>query len=128
MNELRKQYSGVVYAIGAQQNNEPSWFKKWKETSNLDKTVLNARDVVYWYNNHPKYEAYQLDLTNKRNVVIIGNGNVAIDISRILLKDPAELVNTEISENALKALLESKIRNVTLIGRRGFTHSAFALK
>jgi ferredoxin/flavodoxin---NADP+ reductase len=89
---------------------------------------LNARDVVYWYNNHPKYEAYQLDLTNKRNVVIIGNGNVAIDISRILLKDPAELVNTEISENALKALLESKIRNVTLIGRRGFTHSAFALK
>jgi ferredoxin--NADP+ reductase len=61
-------------------------------------------------------------------VVIIGNGNVAIDITRILLKNPSELVNTEISDNALKALFESKVKNVTIIGRRGFTHSAFALK
>jgi NADPH-dependent glutamate synthase beta subunit-like oxidoreductase len=50
--------------------------------------VVNARDIVYWYNNHPKYEAYQLDLDDKRNVVIIGNGNVAIDITRVLLKHP----------------------------------------
>lgn len=56
--------------------------------------MLNARDVVYWYNNHPTYEKYQLNLNDKRNVVIIGNGNVAIDITRIFLKDPAELINT----------------------------------
>jgi hypothetical protein len=56
LNELRTQYSGVIYATGAQQNNEPSWFKKWTQASNNNKNVLNSRDIVYWYNNHPKYE------------------------------------------------------------------------
>jgi len=69
-----------------------------------------------------------IDLKSKRDIVIIGNGNVAIDISRIMLKKPDELIDTEISLNALSSLKESSITNVTLVGRRGFTHSAFALK
>lgn len=87
MKELRSQYSGVIYAIGAQNNNEPSWFKNCRQASNDKKNVVNARDVVYWYNNHPSYETYELNLEDKRDVVIIGNGNVAIDITRIFLKE-----------------------------------------
>lgn len=93
-----------------------------------EKRMLNARDIVYWYNNHPLYEQFALDLSSTRDVVIVGNGNVAIDISRILLKPHASLALTEISPNALDSLSRSKVCNVTLVARRGFTHSAFALK
>jgi NADPH-dependent glutamate synthase beta subunit-like oxidoreductase len=58
----------------------------------------------------------------------VGNGNVAIDIARILLKKTEDLINTEISLKALHSLKESDVRNVTLIGRRGIIQSAFALK
>lgn len=58
----------------------------------------------------------------------MGNGNVAIDIARILLKKTEDLINTEISLKALHSLKESDVRNVTLIGRRGIIQSAFALK
>lgn len=84
--------------------------------------------MVYWYNNHPLYENFKIDLSETRDVAVIGNGNVAIDISRILLKQCSVLEDTEISANALLALRESKVKNVMLIARRGFTHSAFALK
>ena len=83
----------MIYAFGAQSNNEPSWFKNCKKDASSS-NVINARDIVYWYNNHPKYETYQLNLSSTRNVVIIGNGNVAIDISRIFLKRADELANT----------------------------------
>lgn len=56
---------------------------------------------MYWYNNHPSYENYHMNLSEKKTVVIIGNGNVSIDISRILLKKVDDLIKTEISENAL---------------------------
>ena len=94
----------------------------------MGKRVLNAREVVYWYNQHPLYESFQLDLSSTRDVVIIGNGNVAIDIARILLSTPQHLEVTEISRQVLTSLSKSAVRNVQLLGRRGFTHSAFALK
>jgi ferredoxin--NADP+ reductase len=58
----------------------------------------------------------------------VGNGNVAIDTARILLRDPHELESSEISETALKELMGCKISNVEVVGRRGVTHSAFSLK
>lgn len=128
LSELRQQYSGVVYALGAQENNQPQWLRSWQQQHPSSRQVLHAREVVYWYNNHPAYETYRLDLQDKRDVVVIGNGNVAIDIARVLLKSPSELAHTEISSNALESLGKSGVRNVTLVGRRGFTHSAFALK
>lgn len=66
-----------------------------------------AREIVYWYNNHPEFENYQLDLTNVRDVTIVGNGNVAVDIARIFLRKPSELALTEISHNALEMLKQS---------------------
>lgn len=83
---------------------------------------------MYWYNNHPQYEKFSIDLSRIKNVVIIGNGNVAIDIARIFLKPPSVLEQTEISKNSLNSLKQSKIANVMLVARRGFTNSAFALK
>ncbi len=77
-----------MYAFGAQSNNEPPWFSDGRSKHSKDGNILNARDLVYWYNNHPQYETYRIDLNNTRNVVIVGNGNVAIDISRILLRLP----------------------------------------
>jgi NADPH-dependent glutamate synthase beta subunit-like oxidoreductase len=69
-----------------------------------------------------------MELKFKRDIAIVGNGNVAIDIARILLKKTEDLINTEISPKALNSLKDSNIKNVTLIGRRGLIQSAFALK
>ena len=64
-------------------------------------SVKLAREIVYWYNNHPDYEQYRLDLSKTKNVTIVGNGNVAIDVARVFLRKPEELALTEISPNAL---------------------------
>ena len=60
--------------------------------------------------------------------MIIGNGNVAIDVARIFLRKPKELKETEISRNSLQQLKNSNINTIQIVGRRGVTHSAFALK
>lgn len=93
---MKDKYSGVIFASGAQKDNTPAWMNDSIDM-NKDKRKLNAREIVYWYNNHPKYEQFELDLSKTKNVVIIGNGNVAIDISRILLRSASELQETEIS-------------------------------
>ena len=109
-------------------DNIPPWMDLNQSTYKTEKRMLNARDIVYWYNNHPDYEQFKLDLDRARDIVIIGNGNVAIDISRVMLRSAIQLETTEISLNALESIRNSSVRNVTLIARRGFTHSAFSLK
>lgn len=124
---LKELYSGVVMAVGAQGNARPGWLSEDGEKRKKDR-VVNARDLVYWYNNHPLYENYEVSLKDAKHVAIIGNGNVAIDIARILLREPEELAGTEISMRALQELRRSGVRAVSVVGRRGVTHSAFALK
>src|SRR3546814_7509398 len=79
---------------------------------------LAAREFVAFYNGHPDFSARPLDLSCER-AVVIGNGNVALDIARILATPVAELEKTDIADHALQALRGSRIREVVVLGRRG---------
>ena len=80
-----------------------------------------------WYNSYPNTKS--VDLSNYvKSLSVVGNGNVAIDIARILLKDSEKLRKTDINLSALKEIENSKIRNVSVIGRRGAVQSSFTLK
>ena len=74
--------------------------------------------AAYWYNGHPDYRDLEFDFSHE-TAVVIGQGNVAIDVCRILCKTVEELSTTDIAQHALDQLAESKIRNVYMIGRRG---------
>jgi ferredoxin--NADP+ reductase len=84
----------------------------------------SATEFVGWYNGHPEYADRAFDFSAER-VVVIGNGNVAIDIARILLTTPARLVRTDIAQHALEQLSTSRIREVVVVGRRGPAEAAF---
>jgi ferredoxin/flavodoxin---NADP+ reductase len=82
--------------------------------------------LVAWINGHPEYVDLPVDLSHER-VIVVGNGNVALDVARVLTADPDELAHTDISDHALAALRESKVREVVIAARRGPAHSAFTL-
>jgi ferredoxin--NADP+ reductase len=85
-----------------------------------------ATEVVAWINGHPEYAHLPIDLGCDR-VVLVGNGNVALDVARILTTDPDALARTDISESALSALRASKVTEVVIAARRGPRDSAFTL-
>lgn len=125
LEELRRVYDAVVLAYGASSDHDlriPG--------ENLD-GVLSARSFVNWYNGHPEFKSLHeqtLNLKNVKHVVIVGQGNVALDCARILAKSPAELATTDISAHAVKALENSAVETVTVIGRRGHVQAAFTIK
>lgn len=86
--------------------------------------VHPATDFVAWYNGHPNYTEYAFDLAAER-AVVIGMGNVAVDVARIMLRSCDELGTTDIADHALDALKHSRIKHVTLVGRRGPVQAAF---
>jgi len=116
--ELMEHYDVVVYATGAQTDkslgipgeNLPG---SWAATS-----------FVGWYNGHPDYRDLEFDLSAER-AVVIGNGNVAADVIRILTLGPDELAQTDIADHALEALRASNVREVVVLGRRGPAQAAF---
>lgn len=83
-----------------------------------------AREFVAWYNGHPDASALHVDLSHER-VVVIGNGNVALDVARILSRPPEQLAATDIADHALAALRASRVREVVIVGRRGPLDAAF---
>jgi len=83
-----------------------------------------ATIFVGWYNGHPDYRDLQFDLSAKQ-IAVIGNGNVAMDVTRILARSADELVKTDIADYALEALRHSKVREIDLLGRRGPAQAAF---
>ena len=85
-----------------------------------------ARKFINWYNSHPSLEG--INLKGVDDVVLVGNGNVSIDIARILLKDPEKLQKTDINLEALAELKRSTVKNVSVVGRRGAVQSSFTLK
>ncbi|MFY9917080.1 MAG: 4Fe-4S binding protein, partial [Mycobacterium sp.] len=85
-----------------------------------------AADFVAWYNGHPDHAYDTFNLSAER-AIVVGNGNVALDVARILLMERDELALTDIAEPALTALAESKIREVVILGRRRPRHSAFSV-
>jgi ferredoxin--NADP+ reductase len=85
-----------------------------------------AADFVGWYNGHPDHAARSFDLGSPR-AVIVGNGNVALDVARVLLMDSERLANTDAAEHALDALRHSAIQEVVILGRRGLRDAAFSV-
>lgn len=83
-----------------------------------------ATEFVAWYNGHPDYRDCQFDLTQER-VAVVGVGNVAVDVARILCRTPEELLKTDIADYALEALRNSKVKEVYILGRRGPAQAAF---
>ncbi len=116
--ELEERYNGVLYAYG---------------TATDRKLGIPGEDLpgshpattfVAWYNAHPDFAGRTFDLTSKR-AVVIGNGNVATDVARMLVLPPAELQVTDTADHAIEALSESGIEEVVVLGRRGPAQAAF---
>ena len=116
--ELMRHYTAVIYATGAQTDKSlgipgedlpGSWA---------------ATEFVAWYNGQPDHRGFEFDLSPRR-AVVIGNGNVAADVTRILVRSPEELERTDVADHALEALRQSRIEEVVVLGRRGPAQAAF---
>jgi ferredoxin/flavodoxin---NADP+ reductase len=119
-DELLAHHHAVVYAVGA-----PNDRRLDIDGMGLPGT-RTATEVVAWINGHPEYTDLPVDLGHER-VVVIGNGNVAFDVARILTTDPDALARTDISDHALAALRASRVTEVVIAARRGPAQSAFTL-
>ncbi|PQD99616.1 NADP oxidoreductase [Mycobacterium sp. EPG1] len=116
--ELAERYDAVVYAIGAQSDRALGI-----PGEDLPGSVA-AVDFVGWYNAHPHFQEMSPDVSGGR-AVVVGNGNVAIDVARILVSDPDILGETDISDHALESLQSRGVEEVLLIGRRGPLQAPF---
>ncbi|MCG7608718.1 MULTISPECIES: FAD-dependent oxidoreductase [Mycobacterium] len=116
--ELAERYDAVVYAIGAQ--SDRALHIPGEE---LPGSVA-AVDFVGWYNAHPHFDGMAPDLAGGR-AVVVGNGNVALDVARILVSDPQALANTDIADHALASLDTRGVEEVVVIGRRGPLQATF---
>ena len=117
-DELRERYDAVVYAVGAQSDRQlgipgedlpGSWA---------------ATEFVAWYNGHPDYQHLEFDLSGER-AVVIGNGNVALDVARMLALTPDELAPTDTTEPAIDAINAAGVREILVLGRRGPVQAAW---
>ena len=117
-DHLRAAYDQILYAVGAQGDRRLGIPGEDLEGSR------GATSFVGWYNGHPDYRqtAFPLDC---EQVVVVGNGNVAIDVARILVRSPDRLAKTDIADHALEALRRSRVREVVLLGRRGPAQASF---
>lgn len=118
LKDLRDQYDAVVLSTGASKGRKLGI--PGEELANS----LSAADFVPWYNAHPDYVNTEVDLSCD-TAIVIGAGNVAMDVARILAIDPTELDPTDVAEHALVKLKQSNIRTVIICGRRGPEHAAF---
>jgi len=118
--ELLEHHHAVLYAVGA-----PHDRRLEVDGMGLPGTST-ATELVAWINGHPDFRNLPVDLRGER-VVIVGNGNVALDVARILITDPKTLLSTDIADHALRALQESEVREVVIVARRGPAASAFTL-
>src|SRR3954464_6998165 len=117
-DELLERYHVVLYAVGTSSDNRLGIPGEDRPGSHA------ATEFVAWYNGHPDYTDREFDLDATR-AVVIGNGNVAIDVARMLVLDPDELAKTDTADHALEALTRSQVHEVILLGRRGPAQAAF---
>jgi ferredoxin--NADP+ reductase len=118
VEELRRHYDQIVYAVG----NEAD--RRLGIPGEGIPRCTPATVFIGWYNGHPDYRHAKIDLSVSR-VAVIGNGNVAIDAARILLRTPAELEKTDIAAYALEVLRNSQVQEVYILGRRGPAQASF---
>jgi ferredoxin/flavodoxin---NADP+ reductase len=117
-DDLTARYHAVVYAVGAETDRRmgipgEDLAGSWAAT-----------EFVAWYNGHPDYRDLEFDLSGER-AVVVGNGNVAADVARMLALTRDELAVTDVADHALEVMAESNIREIVVLGRRGPAQAAF---
>jgi adrenodoxin-NADP+ reductase len=119
--QMKPHYDAVLFSYGASED------RKLDIPGEDTPGVYSAREFVGWYNGLPQFQGLKPQLQAGEEAVIIGQGNVAMDLARILLTPVENLSKTDITEKALQTLSESKVRSVKIVGRRGplqvFHHS-----
>ena len=119
--DLLASYDAVIYATGAMRDRRMGIDGEDLPGSHA------ATEFVNWYSGHPDMDTDRFKL-DAESVAVIGVGNVAVDVARILVRDPEELARTDISQPVLEALLASNVREVHVIGRRGPAQAKFTTK
>ena len=118
--DLSRHYHGIIYAVGAQTD------RRLNIPGEDLRNSYAATEFVGWYNGHPDYRHYNFDLSGIRRVAVIGVGNVAMDVARILARTVDELYETDIADYALDALAYSHVEEIYVLGRRGPAQAAFS--
>lgn len=122
LKTIAENYDGLLFAYGASRD------KKLGIPGEDLHGVVSARAFVGWYNGLPEYEHLNPDLQSGDTAVIIGQGNVALDVARILLAPLDVLRQTDISEQAIEALSKSRVTDVKVVGRRGPLQAPYTIK
>jgi ferredoxin--NADP+ reductase len=117
-NDLAQRFHAVIWSVGAETDRQLGIPGEDLPGSH------SATSFVGWYNAHPDYADQSFDLSCER-AVVIGNGNVAMDVTRILALSPDELAKTDIADHGLEALRDCKVREIVVLGRRGPAQAAF---
>ena len=117
-SDLLEFYDAIIYAVGSPSDRPLGISGEELPGSH------SATEFVAWYNGHPDFRDHKFKLSVK-NVFVIGMGNVALDVARVLAKTPKELSKTDIADYALETLFESQIEDIWLVGRRGPLQAAF---
>jgi ferredoxin--NADP+ reductase len=118
LEDMRRFYHQIIFTTGAQSDRKMGIPGEDLPGSHP------ATEFVAWYNGHPDFRDYKFDLSQER-AAVVGVGNVAMDVARILTRTPEELAQTDIAGYALEALSQSKIKEVYILGRRGPAQAAF---
>lgn len=122
VSKLRDSYNAVVLSYGTHTD------RKLGIPGEDLPGVISARTFVNWYNGHPEHENLNPPLHKAEDVTIVGNGNVAMDIARVLLAPLDHLEGTDITQHAYETLKTSKVKRVRIMARRGLLESAFTIK
>ena len=117
-SDLCRLYDAVVYAVGAQSD------KRLGIPGEDLPGSWAATEFVAWYNGHPDFQELEFDLDVER-AVVIGNGNVAVDVARMLALTPEELAPTDATDKAIAAIGSSKLKEIVMLGRRGPAQASF---
>ena len=117
--DLSAHYHGIIYAVGAQTD------RRLGIPGEDLRNSYAATEFVGWYNGHPDYRDFDFDLRGIKRVAVIGVGNVAMDVARILARTPDELYGTDIADYALETLRRSDVQEIYVLGRRGPAQAAF---
>lgn len=119
--DLLEYFHAVIFCVGARSDRRLGIPREYLPGSH------GASDFVGWYNASPDQRNLTFDFSGD-NVVVVGNGNVAMDVARVLMLPPEELAATDIGGHALRALSQNKVRQVTILGRRGPAQAAFTYR
>src|SRR5436309_12202200 len=117
-SELFERYHAVIYAVGTSDDNRLGIPGEDRPGSH------SATEFVAWYNGHPDFADHEFDLSASR-AVVIGNGNVALDVARMLVLEPDEISSTDTADHAVAGLAAAQVEHVILLGRRGPAQAAF---